>query len=276
MGSRRLRRWWVPAAALSLFAVACSDGGGDPLGGGLGGGAVDAGPGAAGSAAFAQEAPAATTSAAAIDPGVTVTGVGRVQGRPDTLRATVGVEAERDSVSEALEAANAATEAVLAALRDAGVADRDLQTVQFSVNPRYVDTTTGIPEISGYVVGNLVEATVREIGRAGDVLQAAVTAGGDAARVQGITFALEDNAALVDAARESAFADARRKAEQYAALAGRELGPLVGLSEVVADPPQPDEFRAAAEGGADVAASVPLQPGRQEVGVTVTAVWSLS
>lgn len=214
--------------------------------------------------------------------GITVIGTGRISGEPDTLRATVGVEVERPSVEGALDSANAAASRVTGALREQGVEERDIQTTEFSVRPRFgepsVQPQPGGPqddsEIRGYVVTNLVEVTIRDMERVGEVLQAAVEAGGDAARVQGVRFTLEDNEALLQAAREAAFADARQRANHYAQLADRELGPLISLSEETeSDPPRPMEG-AAAEGAA--AQAVPVMPGEEEVSVRITAVWAFS
>lgn len=201
--------------------------------------------------------------------GVTVSGVGRITGVPDTLSATVGVAARRPTVQEALDAANAAAEQVLGALDDAGIAEEDVQTTQFSVNPQYDQDGVAI---TAYEVANTVEATIRDLSSVGATLDAVVRAGGNEARVQGVAYRLEDNAALLAEAREAAVADARTSAEQYAAAAGVELGALTSLSEVTADQPMTQSFAADA---AEAAAPVPVAPGTQEVGVTVTATWSL-
>ncbi len=214
--------------------------------------------------------------------GITVIGTGRISGEPDNLRATVGVEVERPSVEGALDAANAAANRMTSALRGQGVEERDIQTTEFSVRPRFgeppVQPEPGEPqddsEVRGYVVTNLVEVQIRDMERVGEVLQAVVEAGGDAARVQGVRFTLEDNEELLQVAREAAFADARRRANHYAQLADRELGPLVSLSEAVeSDLPRPLEG-AAAEGAA--AQAVPVMPGEEEVSVRITAVWAFS
>ena len=214
--------------------------------------------------------------------GITVIGTGRISGEPDTLRATVGVEVERTSVQEALNAANAAASRVTSTLREQGVEEQNIQTTEFSVRPRFAEPPVqpapgepqGETEIRGYIVTNLVEVKVRDLERVGEVLQAAVEAGGDAARVQGVRFTLEDNEELLQAAREAAFADARRRANHYAQLADRELGSLVSLSEEAeSETPRPMEG-AAAEGAA--AQSVPMMPGEEEVTVRITAVWAFS
>lgn len=203
--------------------------------------------------------------------GITVSGTGRISGRPDVLRATIGVEAVRPTVEEALEAANQGAAQVLEALRSAGVADEDLQTRDLSVYPRYDNMGT---QVTGYAVRNLVEAAIRDLDGAGELLGEVIRTGGDDARLEQVTFDLEDNAALLDDARERAFAEARRKAEQYAGLAGGSLGRLVRVEETTGSPPMPLPFQENAAGGD--AASMPIAPGAQEVSVQVLATWELS
>lgn len=214
---------------------------------------------------------------------ITVIGTGRISGKPDTLRATVGVEVERPSIEEALGTANEAAGRLISAVREQGVEERDIQTIEFSVHPRF-DEPPVRPEptepqeeseIRGYVVTNLVEVKIRDLARVDDVLQAAVEAGGDAARVRGVSFTLEDNEGLLEAAREAAFADAQQKANHYAELVDGELGPLVSLSEAVeSDPPRIPVEGAGVEGAA--AEAIPVMPGEAEVSVRITVVWAFS
>ena len=205
--------------------------------------------------------------------GITVSGVGRISGRPDVLRVTIGVEAIRPTVQEALDAANAGASQIIEVLRESGVAEEDIQTRDLAVYPQYGERPSATPQITAYSVSNLVEAAVRDLDSAGEVIGQAIRAGGDDARLHQVAFALEDNEALLDDARERAFADARRKAEQYAQMAGGSLGRLVSVREVTGTPPQPIPFAA---GGAEAADSaVPIEPGTQEVSVQVTATWVL-
>lgn len=254
---------------LALVAAGCAAGGSTEQNGG-GGGAV--GPDIA---ALSQPGGG---SAPALAEGITVIGTGRISGEPDTLRTTVGVEVERETVDAALTAANEAAQRVIDAVTAAGVAEQDIQTREFDVSARYDHPRDGEPVLRGYAVRNLVEVKVRDLDRAGDVLTAATEAGGDDARVHGVRFALEDNEAMLEAARERAFQDARARAEQYATLAGRELGTLVSVSEHLTAPPPVHEFdqRAMEEAAPAPGGAVPVQPGQQEVEVKVTAIWSMN
>lgn len=115
--------------------------------------------------------------------------------------------------------------------------------------------------------------TARDIDAAGGLISAAVEAGGDAARLSGISFALEDDETLLAEARDDAYATARNKAEQYARLSGKELGEVISIAEDVAQGPRP--YTSA---GADLAAArsaVPIEAGSTEVSVTVDVRWAV-
>lgn len=225
------------------------------------------------SAGASADPPAAQPAAGVTAAGITVVGTGRVVGRPDTLRATIGVEVTRPTVAAAVADASTAAEQVTAALRDAGVAAEDIQTVEFAVRPEYTYVDGERPRITGYTTSHLFAVRIGTPDRAGEVLQAAVDAGGDALRLHEVRFAVEEAEALLATAREQAFADARTRAEQYAQLAGRTLGELVSVVEEVGTPGGPPLPFAAAF-VTDVA-SIPLEAGQAEVVVRVTAVWAL-
>ena len=205
--------------------------------------------------------------------GITVSGAGQASGTPDVVRVTVGVRVVRESVDEALDAANTATERVLAALDDAGIPAEDRQTRDFSIVPEYGgESPNGAPQIVGYAVSNLIEVRIREIDRVGAILTAVADAGGDDARIQGVSFALENDGEQVAAARQAAFADARTRAEQYADLAGVSLGGLIGITDMTVSSPRSAEALGAAATAED---AVPIEPGTQQVTVSVTVRWAL-
>lgn len=224
-------------------------------------------PGVAGAAT--TSAGVVTATAPGTDAGITVTGSGKVTGTPDTLRISLSVTATATSIDAALASANRSARAVQGALTTAGVAARDLQTSGLSIQPNY--TSKGAP--SGYRVDESVTAALRDLAKAGATLSAAVRAGGDAVRVDGVSVALEDTSGLVSGARTAAVEDAHARAEQYARAAGRTLGEVRSISEVVQQPtPQPYAAGFAAEA---VSGAVPIQPGSQDVTVRVTVVYAL-
>jgi uncharacterized protein YggE len=211
----------------------------------------------------------AAPTEASSDAGVVVDAVGSATGTPDLLRVTLGVEATAERVEEALQAADAAARRVLDALRAENVPEGDVQTVNVSIYPTYGSDGQAI---TGYTARHDFEITLRDLPGAGETIGVLVGAGGDAARVQGISYGLEDDAALQEEARAEAFAAAQRKAEQYAALSGRELGDVVEIREQVA-PSGPVPYATGDAGGGEV---VPLAPGSMTVSVTAQVRWSLA
>ena len=205
--------------------------------------------------------------------GLTVTGIGEIVTEPDIARIGIGVEVQRTTVGEAREAAAAAANAIIRAAKDRGVAERDIQTTALAIYPVYEYPERGAPRIVGYTFTNMVEIKVRDLARVSEILDAAVEAGGDAARLQGISFDVEERDAVLERAREAAMNDARRKAEQLAALAGVRLGAPVTIDEVVSAPPTPKELGRGGAPAADVA--TPIEPGTTSISVQVTVRWGL-
>lgn len=205
--------------------------------------------------------------------GITVVGSGVAAGEPDVVRIVIGVEIERDEVQPALDEANAATAEVLAVLDEEGIAEEDRQTRDFSVHPVHRRQDEGREQIDGYAVRNLVEVTVRDVDRVGAIVQAAAQAAGDAARIHGVRFDLENDGEQLTAARQAALADARDKAEQYARLMEAELGEPVAIEERSTSTPRAATMM---DEAADAAARpVPIETGEQEVTVHVVVRWSI-
>ncbi|WP_062393699.1 SIMPL domain-containing protein [Gordonia phthalatica] len=197
---------------------------------------------------------------------VAVTGSGQASAVPDVMRLQIGVAVVEPNVSTAMERAGASMRAVIDALLAAGVSRPDLATAQLAVHPQY--RTGDDPGISGYEVSNMLTAIVRDLDSAGDALAAAAQAGGDDLRVHGVSLTVDDPTAPLAAARDAAFADARRRAEQFAGLAGVRLGPVLSIREGAAGPgPAP---RMAA-----FAASMPVEAGEQQVSAAVDVVFEL-
>jgi uncharacterized protein YggE len=204
------------------------------------------------------------------DAGVEVQGIGTATGTPDVLHVTVGVEVGAGSVGDALNAANEAAGKVLGALRNARVADDDVQTRNVHLYPRYDGDGQ---DITGYTAGQDLDVMLRHLDSAGATISAAMEAGGNAAQLQGVSYELDDDAALRARARELAYADARARAEQYAKLTGRELGDVVLVREqVTPSGPVP----VAADSAMATASAVPIAPGTTDVTVTADVRWSLT
>jgi uncharacterized protein len=239
-----------------VLGVAAAVAGASLLGGLVGGSAPP------GRQAVAADVPASTN-------GIVVDGLGRATGTPDVLRVTLGVTVRRGDVSTALSAANARQERVAAALRHRGVAAKDLQTSEVNVGPWYDNKGRQ----RGYQVTETLTAKLRDLGTAGRAISDAVVAGGDEATLQGVSFALEDNAALLVTARDAAYAEAKAKAERYAQLSGRALGEVQLVAET-SSPVQPIPY-GYDKALARTASAVPINPGTQDVSVSVTVRWAL-
>jgi hypothetical protein len=204
-------------------------------------------------------------------PGLTVSGVGEVRARPDLAVVRIGVVSQAATARAALDDNNAAMRAIMSALAEQGITARDLQTSQFTVQPRYRHDRSGEapPRIDGYEVSNQLAVTVRDLDRLGPVLDQAVRVGSN--QILGVEFSLDDPEPRRDQARRLAVQDAVRKAKIYAEAAGIDLGPIRAIIEQAQPgPPQPVYRRMEM---AD--ASVPIAEGEQAITVEVTVVWDI-
>ena len=197
--------------------------------------------------------------------GITVTGVGIVKATPDTAEFSFGVETQGATSTEALEKNSAAVRKVIEAIKGAGVAPSDIQTQQVSVFPRYTDDGA---TIVGYTALNTVTAKIRNLGKAGAVVDAAVKAGAN--QVYGPTLSISGQKDLYDNALRKAFADARSKAGTIAGAAGVSVGKVVNIVEGGGFTPVPAGDGAEGGGG-----DVPIEPGLQEVQATMIVTFSI-
>lgn len=199
-----------------------------------------------------------------VDYGITVTGTGEAAATPDMATIDLGVEVTAATVAAAREGAATAARRVIDAAKREGVADRDLQTRSISVSPVYDYSRPGTPTITGYVASNYLTVRVRDLARLSAVVDTSVEAGGDAARLQGISFGFNDEASLRTTARERAIADARQRAETYASAAGVRLGDVLSIVETSISQPMPLTRSAAAD------TATPIEPGESTIAVSVT------
>ncbi|WP_344076620.1 SIMPL domain-containing protein [Luedemannella helvata] len=230
-------------------------------------------PGPLGSSPAFAAAPA--TTAPSLDgpsrDSVLVSGTGEVYGNPDTLITDLAVEITAATVSDAVDRANAAATRMRDALLRAGVARADIQTSSLSIGTRTNEdgATTGYTASQGFTV------KIRNLPRAGDILSAGIAAGGNASRLYGVSFVMDNDAALVARARRGAFADARRTAELYAREAGRPLGRVLKITETASGCEGCDSSEAS-RGGFGGGAPGALEPGRHRLSVTVNVEWALN
>jgi len=201
---------------------------------------------------------------------ITVTGTGTVSGTPDQLVLSMGVQTSASSVSTALRQANEAATRVIHSLEAAGVRGSDSQTSGLSIQPNY-SSSSQVP--TGYGVSEQLAATLRHLAKAGSQIQAAVTAGGNATTVDGVSLNLTDTSTLLANARAAAIRDAKAKASQFARALGRQLGAVISVSDQSSVP-----YPIFAQGAAyrSAAPSVPVQPGKQQVSVQITVVYAIA
>jgi uncharacterized protein YggE len=198
--------------------------------------------------------------------GITVTGVGHVDAVPDEAEFSLGIRTKGQTARAALTANSARMQRLIAALKAAGVDERDIKTQDVSVGPNY---DGGAERTDGYTATNSVSVRIRELDRAGAVLEAASQAGAN--QVYGPALTREDREGLEQKALEGAVANARKRAQTLARAAGVDVGRVTAIVESV----QPGGFyedRVALESGS---AEVPIEKGTEEIQATVTVTFAI-
>ena len=206
--------------------------------------------------------------------GIWVSGRGVVTVTPDIATLRLGVEVQAASVATAQSQATEAMDEVMTALTDNGIAEKDIQTQYFSI--RQVTKWDRDKEeeiVIGYRVTNKVTAKIRDIDKAGAIIDAVAEAGGDLTRIDSIGFSVDDPSAYYEEAREEAMADAKAKAEQLAELAGGRLGKATYISEGAQIPPP--IYRQDIYEKATMAPETPISPGEMEISLTVQVVYAI-
>jgi uncharacterized protein YggE len=197
--------------------------------------------------------------------GITVTGTGSVRAAPDRAEFSFGVETQGQTGDEALAKNNTVVQKVIDAIKAAGVAAGDIQTQQVSVYPRY---SSDGQQIVGFTATNSVSVKIRDVSKAGAVVDAAVKAGAN--QVYGPTFSIGDQSALYRNALDDAYADARSKAEALADITGVSLGQVINVVEGGLFP-----IPLAGGGAAEDAAAPPIEPGLQEIQASLTVTFAI-
>jgi uncharacterized protein len=211
------------------------------------------------------------TPALAADRTITMTGHGEVRSSPDMVSVTAGVTTSAATAAAALAANTARMKTVFAALEKlgVGVAEKNIQTVNFSVSPQYANGNNEPPRLTGYQVNNEVSVRLDDVAKLGGALDALVSAGAN--QMNGISFDIREPAPLLEKARTGAVADAQLRAQTYAKAAGVTLGAILSVSE----------------GGGEVrplrmaapmvfaAKAVPVATGEQSVTADVSMVWEI-
>ncbi len=200
-----------------------------------------------------------------------VSGVGVISARPDMAVIRLGVREEAKEASAASAMVARKMRAILDDLRAAGIAEKDIQTTQLSLAPRFDYSKSNAPRRVGFEAATSIAVTVRDLSGLGAVLDRVVTVGANT--FNGVSFDVSNRAALMDQARAKAVADAMHKARGLAEAAGLHLGRVLSLSESGAGRgPQPAFARMAMEASADM----PIAAGEMEIAAQVAMQFEIS
>ena len=207
--------------------------------------------------------------------GLWVTGEGKTTAAPDIVLLSLGIEAEAKTVAQAQRDAAEAMDGVMKALKANGVAEKDIQTQIFSIDQvrKWIDDEQRYVTL-GYQVTNIVVAKIRQIDKAGTVIDAVAEAGGDLTCINGMSFSIDDPTPYYKEARAKAVEDAMAKAEQMADAADIKLGKLLYISESTpVSPIAVGDYLFKAEGAAP--STTPISAGELEIQVTVQMVYNI-
>ena len=203
---------------------------------------------------------------------LSVNGLGTSNLTPDIAYIYIGVHSEGPAASEVVSANKVQTQAVLDALKKAGVAEKDLRTTNFSIYPSQQYDAAGKQTSTNYVVDNTVYVTVRNLDGLGALLDDTISAGANS--INSIQFDVADKTAAVKEARAKAVEDAKTQAKELADAAGVSLGEIQSISFYDNSPVPMAEGKG---GGGVAAASAPvsIQPGQLTISVSVSAIYTI-
>ena len=216
----------------------------------------------------------ADTPSAPAGRSITAVGDGVVEGTPNVLDLSLGVTTRDPSAAAALGHNSELALKVIGVLKTAGVADKDVQTTDLSISP---SMNTSGDHVDGYEVDNNVTAKLRDINKAGNIVDAATKVAGNEVVVRSLSFSFDDNSSMVAAARALAVKRAQDQAHQLADASGVTLGTLESISStsVPVGPPVSTTGPNRAGGAAPATPTPPVNPGSQTVSVEVTVVYQI-
>lgn len=203
---------------------------------------------------------------------ITVTGAGSAEAVPDLLTLSIGVECRRDNVGTAYADAGNVSAAISAVLRRHGVGNADISTTGLNVRADLVWQEGEGQKVTGYVASSLLSVRLRNVAGSSEVIAAAVEAGGNDVRLNGLDLGFADAAAVSILAREAAWQDALASAQQFATLAAAELG---GVLSVTQHSGVPSPIPVATIQRAMAAEAINVEAGESSVSAAVTVVWEL-
>lgn len=201
-----------------------------------------------------------------------VSATGEVTRVPDLAIISAGVQTLQPTATAAIEENAARMERVRAALRRAGIADRDIQTSSINLNPEYRYAENQPPVLTGYRASNNVNVKFRDLKRSGAILDALVREGAN--QLSGPSLTIDKPEEAYDEARVKAIAAGQRRAELYARALGKRVVRLLSVSEGTGSfpPPMPMVY---ARDVAMAASKTEISPGTQDLQVTISMSFEL-
>ncbi len=207
---------------------------------------------------------------------LTLQGHGEVKAKPDLAMVEMGTLSQASTAKAALAANTAKVTSIFAMLKANGIDDKDIQTSNFSVGPRYDNSSISgrAPKIVGYDVTNSVTVTVHKLADLGGILDQAVELGSN--QINNIAFGMNEPQALQDEARQAAVADALRRAKLLTQAAGTKLGAIATITEGGGYAPVPMRERGMQmDQMTKASAPVPVAQGEMSISADVNMVWEL-
>jgi uncharacterized protein YggE len=206
--------------------------------------------------------------------GIWVNGQGKVTVNPDVAAVNLGVSVRAVQVADAQNQAAEAMNKVVASLISNGVDQKDISTRYYTINPvtKY-DSVTEQSTVTGYEVSDIANVTFRTIEKVGMIIDGVTAAGGDATRVNSITFSVAKPEQYYSEARTLAMNDAKAKAQQLATLAGVTLGRPYYINESTTIPPVPYDLTGRALEGASP--TTPISPGQTDVILNIQVAYNI-
>ncbi len=214
-----------------------------------------------------------------IRPRINVSGEGIVYLAPDIATLQLGVLSEADTARDALSSNNKQMAAVIASMKEGGIADKDLQTSGFSIQPRYVydnpkpGEEQKPPRIVGYTVSNNLAVKIRDLKKVGEILDRSVTLGiNNGGNIQ---FGNDDPKEAISKARAAAMKDAKDRAEVLLSAAGAKLGKIIEINESFSRPLPMPMAKGRMMADAAMAESVPIEGGENSYSINVSVSWEI-
>ncbi len=203
---------------------------------------------------------------------ISINGMGKVSVKPDVAKIDFGLYSDGASVTAVQDDNTRKMNAVITAVKALGVKDADIQTSNYSLQPK-IDWTNGNQRVTGYVLSQMVTLKIRDLTKVGQAIEAATNAGSN--QVNSLQFTIDDPSSLQDEARIKAIADAKKKAEALAKATGLHLVKVVSFSEAspVESPiPMPYAVRSQV---ADKAAAPQIEAGSLDVTMNVSVMFEV-